>query len=70
MLLLDLAPHRTSVDRQRIYADLPFSCRGRGGWVDLELHNPLCRQEEMLKMQYLPPRDLVVLLEGSLHITM
>lgn len=37
--------------------------------MDLELHNPLCWQEEMLKMQTLSSGDPLVLLEGSLHIT-
>jgi len=69
MPLLDLAPYRTSADRRRVYGYLPSFCRGRGGWVDLELHNPLSHLEEMLKKQALSPGDPLILLGGSLHIT-
>lgn len=74
MLLLDLALHSTIADKQRIYAYLLSSCRGRGGWVDQKLHNPLCQQEEMLKIQTLSPGDPpIVLVVGKIsthhHLT-
>lgn len=39
MLLLDLAPYGTSVERKRVYDCSSLSCRSRGGQIELELHN-------------------------------